>query len=88
MIIDAVVGHQLYGQESDPDYTLLDQGLNEGKLLRKLKMEPAEFWHALFHKYFTKNCVYVMAEPSEQAVTEFKETVRKLKFIFKNIPRF
>jgi hypothetical protein len=49
-------------------------------------MEPAEFWHKLFHKYFTRQCVCVKAEPSEKEVEEvmakeekrIKEQVEKL----------
>uniref|UniRef100_A0A183C615 Glycine--tRNA ligase n=1 Tax=Globodera pallida TaxID=36090 RepID=A0A183C615_GLOPA len=52
----------------DPQY------LNEADLLRKFKSLPASFWHSLFHKYLAnRNCVCVMAEPSEKMVEEHAE---------------
>uniref|UniRef100_A0A914HDR4 Peptidase M16 C-terminal domain-containing protein n=1 Tax=Globodera rostochiensis TaxID=31243 RepID=A0A914HDR4_GLORO len=74
LIGGAIVGHQLYGQESDPDYKVMEQYLNEADLLRKFKSLPASFWHSLFHKYLAnRNCVCVMAEPSEKMVEEHAE---------------
>ncbi|KAL3103663.1 hypothetical protein niasHS_000299 [Heterodera schachtii] len=73
LISAAVISHQLLGREDDPDYNVLEQCLNQADLLRQLKTERVEFWHALFHKWLAnKNCVYVMAEPSKETAKEFR----------------
>ena len=89
LIKDAVVGHQLYGTETEEGYKELDERLNEVHIfiiiqffycsqvavLKKLKGEPASFWHRLFYEYFTRNCVCVLGEPSKKEVDEVMKKV-------------
>ncbi|WKY03157.1 hypothetical protein Q1695_016451 [Nippostrongylus brasiliensis] len=61
-----MIGHQLY-DDNDEQLTIR---MDELKLLRRLKSEPASFWSGLMKKYFTRPHVAVIGVPSEKMVDQ------------------
>nr|CAD2127992.1 unnamed protein product [Meloidogyne enterolobii] len=73
-IADAIIGHQLYGPSNENEQEKdLEERLQEVQILKRLRDEPANFWHSLFSETFTQNCVCVIGTPSKEAVDELME---------------
>uniref|UniRef100_A0A1I8BWY8 Peptidase_M16_C domain-containing protein n=1 Tax=Meloidogyne hapla TaxID=6305 RepID=A0A1I8BWY8_MELHA len=73
-IADAIIGHQLYGPSDENEQQKdLEERLQELQILKKLRDEPAEFWHSLFTETFKQNCICVIGKPSIEAVDELME---------------
>lgn len=55
-IFNLLVGHQLYGLETDngQEAAELETRLNEMAMLERLRAEPAEFWCRIFNSIFQK----------------------------------
>ncbi|KAH7719855.1 Protein C05D11.1 [Aphelenchoides avenae] len=67
-IVQALIGHQLYGDEAD-DSEELRIRLNEVSTLKRLAEEPAQFWADLVRQIFVKErSVCVVGEPSVEAI--------------------
>ncbi|CAK5076228.1 unnamed protein product [Meloidogyne enterolobii] len=73
-IADAIIGHQLYGPSNENEQEKdLEERLQEVQILKRLRNEPANFWHSLFSETFTQNCVCVIGKPNKEAVDELME---------------
>ncbi|CAK5113847.1 unnamed protein product [Meloidogyne enterolobii] len=73
-IAGTIIGHQLYGPSNENEQEKdLEERLQEVQILKRLRDEPAYFWHSLFSETFTQNCVCVIGKPNKEAVDELME---------------
>ncbi|KAL3080050.1 hypothetical protein niasHT_034608 [Heterodera trifolii] len=73
LVSSAVISSQLF----DKNCEMLEKRLNQDVLFEELKNEQPQFWHDLFQKFFIKNCVCLMAEPSEQMANDYEKKERE-----------